>query len=89
MHLWKKELTVSKPKELEQISRDAYIQRRNIKPYEREGINGETESGWECESRIVTMEELQTLKAQEEIAENQNIIMLALADIYETQKGGA
>lgn len=85
---WKTELCSVQPKELEQVNRGQFIQRRGIRPYEREGADGEAERGWECECRIVTAEEYRTLKAQEEIIENQLTLMSAVAEVYETQNGG-
>lgn len=87
MQGWKKELCSVQPKELEQLNRSEYIQRKNIVLAERAGMDGEPEFIWECECRIVTMDEYRREKSQEEVLENQAVIMLALADLYESNTG--
>lgn len=87
MKEWKKELCNAFPEEVQQLSRDTVIQRRDITPFERESIEGETEYGWECECRILTKEEYSFVKMQEEIIENQLTLMSAVADVYEMQGG--
>mgnify|MGYP001224057020 CR=1 FL=1 len=112
MQEWRKELSRKKPDELQELNKDTYIQRRNIKPYEHDLGNGETESGYSCECRTISKAEYAAMKEQEnkdsetsdnfmttmeaqaaiyeklvETENNQLIIMQAIAEMYEAQKG--
>lgn len=88
MQGWKVELCAAQPKKFEQVNRSQYIQRENIEPYEKEWMDGTTEHGWKCNSRILTMDEYRVLSKQEEIIENQLTLMSAVAEVYESQNGG-
>lgn len=79
---WQKELCAVRPKEVEMLNTSTVIQRRNIEPYEREGFNGETESGYKCECRILPADEYIAEASQEE---NSNLLvsMGAQAALYE------
>lgn len=84
---WREELCSSRPDELAQVGRDSYIQRRNIAPYEKTGADGQKETGYTCESRIISREQYFALKEQEETAasveDNFLTTMAAQAEIYE------
>lgn len=65
MREWKKELCSTRPKELERVNPDTLIQRRNIEPYEREGMDGQMESGFTCESRFISVDDYCAAMEQE------------------------
>lgn len=79
---WQKENCAVRPKEVEMLNADTVIQRRNIEPYEREGPDGEMESGFTCECRILSAEEYITEASQEEHS-NLLVSMGAQAALYE------
>ena len=87
MKEWKKELCAVQPKALERVNPDTFIQRRNIEPYEREVMDGQTEKGFFCEYRFLSVDEYCTLQEQEEgraaIRDDILTSMGAQADIYE------
>ena len=66
---WTKEICSQKPAELQSVSKDNFIERRNIVKVEHE----ETETtpaytGWECESRFISKDEYHMLKSIEDIS---------------------
>lgn len=68
MKEWKEEHLSYKPDELQQVSPETYIERRNIEEVTHEATedeDGYTE--WVCESRIIPINEYRMLKAIEEI----------------------
>lgn len=79
---WKKEWCSARPKDAEVIGPTSAIIRRNIEPFEREGMDGETESGFVCECRIVPIAEYMAAIGE---AGNDNALigMGAQADLYE------
>lgn len=87
MRKWQQELCAVRPKELELVNRDTFIQRRNIEPYEREGMDGQTETGFTCESRFLSLDEYYELQEQEAkqsaILKDLLTSMGGQADIYE------
>lgn len=87
MREWKKEQCPVRPKELERVNPDTFIQRRNIEPYERDGMDGQTERGFVCESRFLSVDEYCQFAEQEagrtEIQDDILTSMGAQADIYE------
>jgi len=65
---WKTEHCSQAPEEVQQISPDTYIERRNIREVtheEGEGHGAYTE--WMCESRIIGISEYNMLKSIKEI----------------------
>lgn len=84
---WQEEFSVQQPEPLEYANPNTYIQRRDITEYERIEPEGQTERGWKCESRFISVEEYNMLMSQEEMTRgtNENVLisMAAQADIYE------
>lgn len=89
MREWQREQCSVRPKELERVNPDTFIQRRNIKSYEREVHDGQMESGYTCESRFLSIEEycgLQEENARQEAMKGDILTSMAgQADIYENQ----
>lgn len=87
MREWQKEQCSVRPRELERVNPDTFIQRRNIKQFEREGMGGQMETGFVCESRFIGVDEYCALKEQEAgraaITDDILISMGAQADIFE------
>ncbi len=86
MKQWTQERCAEKPKELQFIASDTYIQRRNIKKVTHEanevaGTDAYTE--WVCESREITVSEYEMLKSIEEIDTTEAIDAYTLALIEE------
>ena len=70
MKEWKKEQCASQPDELQLISADTYIQRRNVEEVEHEADEAagtEAYTEWICESREISVSEYAMLKSIEEI----------------------
>ena len=62
------------PKEIEEISADAIIQRKNIKKVEHEAYGGtDAYTEYTCMSRILTKSEYHMLKSIEEIDEQKAV----------------
>ncbi len=89
MREWQKEQCSVRPKELERVNSDTFIQRRNIESYEREGFDGQMETGYTCESRFLSIEEycnLQEQNARQEAIQGDILTSMAgQAEIYENQ----
>ena len=86
MRQWTEERCAEQPQELQLISSNTYIQRRNIEKVEHEadetaGIEAYTE--WICESREITVSEYEMLKSIEEISTTEAIDAYTLALIEE------
>lgn len=82
MEGWKRELSSGRPEAAGMLNGKTAIVRRSIERYEREGPDGGTESGYECECRTVPAAELVAGMGIEGGA-NQLIGMEAQADLYE------
>lgn len=68
MKEWKQERCASQPDELQRVSNDTYIQRRDIREVNHEAVEGqEAYTDWECESREISVSEYEMLKSVEEI----------------------
>lgn len=68
MQDWKEERCVREPKEIEEITADAIIQRKDIKKVEHEASRGmDAYTEYTCMSRILTKSEYHMLKSIEEI----------------------
>lgn len=86
MKQWTEERCSEQPQELQLISSDTYIQRRNITKVEHEvdeaaGTDAYTE--WVCESREIGVSEYEMLKSIEEIDTTEAIDAYTLALIEE------
>jgi len=86
MKQWTQERCSEQPQELQLISNDTYMQRRNIKEVTHEadevaGTDAYTE--WVCESREITVSEYEMLKSIEEIDTTEVIDAYTLALIEE------
>lgn len=79
---WLTEQCAMRPKQVEMLNETTVIQRRNITPYERDGEDGEKETGYLCEYRILSAEEYITM-ARYEDKENLLVSMEAQAALYE------
>lgn len=70
MKEWKQEICATQPDELQLISPNTYIERRNIEEVEHEAdeVTGmEAYTDWKCESREISVSEYQMLKSIEAI----------------------
>lgn len=86
MKQWTEERCAEQPQELQLISSDTYMQRRNIKQVEHEADeSAETEAytEWVCESREISVSEYEMLKSIEEIDTAEAIDAYTLALIEE------
>lgn len=86
MKQWTEERCSEQPQELQLISSDTYMQRRNIKEVKHEadeaaGTDAYTE--WVCESREISVSEYEMLKSIEEIDTTEAIDAYTLALIEE------
>lgn len=79
---WQKEECSAQPDAVQMINRDTVIVRRNIEPFERQGADGETETGYSCEYRIIPAAEYIAAMGKEG-SDNMLISMEAQADLYE------
>ena len=74
MKAWKEERSAERPSELQLISPETYIQRRNIEEEHHEATEDmEAYTDYVCESRIVTVSEYEMLKSIEEIDSSEAI----------------
>lgn len=86
MKQWTEERCAEQPQELQLISSDTYMQRRNIKQVEHEAdeaAGAEAYTEWVCESREITVSEYEMLKSIEEIDTTEAIDAYTLALIEE------
>lgn len=86
MKQWTEERCAEQPQELQLISSDTYMQRRNIKQVEHEAdevAGAEAYTEWVCESREITISEYEMLKSIEEIDTTEAIDAYTLALIEE------
>jgi len=70
MKEWKQERCAQQPEELQRISNDTYIQRRDIQEVTHEAdedAGTEAYTEWVCESREIGVSEYEMLKSVEEI----------------------
>lgn len=70
MKEWKQERCAQRPEELQRISKETYIQRRNIREATHEAdedAGTEAYTEWVCESREIGISEYEMLKSVEEI----------------------
>lgn len=68
MKAWKEERCAEQPSELQLISPETYIQRRNIEEEHHEATEDmEAYTDYICESRIITVSEYEFLRSIEEI----------------------
>lgn len=79
---WRKEECAARPDDVQEAGAGNIIARRNIKPFSREGMNGEAESGYECECTIVPASTYAAL-AGADGAGNALASMEAQAELYE------
>ena len=74
MKAWKEEHCASRPEELQLVSGETYIERRNIRQVHHEAAEGiEAWDEWACESREIGVSEHGLLKSIEEIDTQQAI----------------
>ena len=74
MKAWKEERSAERPSELQLISPETYIQRRNIEEEQHEATEDmEAYTDYVCESRIITVSEYEMLKSIEEIDSSEAI----------------
>ena len=65
---WKKECCAARPSELQLISSDTYMERKNIAEVEHPAEGGmDAYTDWECDSREIGTSEYWMLKSIEEI----------------------
>lgn len=86
MKQWTEERCAEQPQELQLISSDTYMQRRNIKQVEHEADESagtEAYTEWVCESREISVSEYEMLKSIEEIDTAEAIDAYTLALIEE------
>jgi hypothetical protein len=68
MTQWTEERCSEEPEELQLIAPDLYIERRNIRKVEYDAVEGqEAYTGYECESREITVSEYENLKSIEQM----------------------
>ena len=66
---WKKEICSSEPAELQSVSKDNFIERRNIVEVEHDKTEDmPAYTSWECDSRFISKDEYNLLKAIEGIS---------------------
>lgn len=80
---WRKEECSALPDSVSMVNADTVIVRRNIKPFEREGAEGETETGYTCEYQLIPVAEY-IASVGKKSSENVLISMGAQAELYET-----
>lgn len=82
MQEWNKEECSVQPDSVQMINDKMVIERRNIKPFERTGAQGETERGCTCEYRIIPVAEYIAAVGKAG-SDNMLISMEAQAELYE------
>lgn len=71
---WVKENCACQPNELELVGRDVYIQRRDIEQIVHGATNGmDAYTDWECESRFITVDELNLINEIQAISNEKAI----------------